>query len=157
MAKYIFNIGDRVIRKKANSYGGACFGTITNISGDNIEINWDGKYSNLKKIVKLTDLLPIAEKDSYIKNLKEKNSKKLIKSLRIILDAYELEKDSDGWWLYENFLKCIVKNKIVGIGLSELEKYCGSEENRKNDHLIKDNVDISRGMILAVRLQALTI
>ena len=152
MVQRNFKVGDKIIRKKANSYGGICLGTVVSIGGENAEIKWNGRYSNLKKIVKIKDLLPIDEKEVHLKKIRDRNHKKLFKSLQAVYEAYQAGKDASGWWTFDDFTKFVSRNHIVGIGFSEIEKYYEGEEKRKNDDLMADNPDLDRGSILAIRL-----
>ena len=147
-----FSVGEKVIRKKTNAYGGICLGTVVDVCGEDVEVRWDGKYSNLKKNIKGKNLLPIEEKEAYLKKIFDRNHKKLLKSLQVVYEAYQAGKDDDGWWDFDDFTKFVSKSHIVGIGISEMEKYYEAEEKRKNDDLIADNPDLHRGMILAIKL-----
>ncbi len=99
-----YKVGDRVVRKKATSYGAVCVGTVQEAYGETLVIEWDGRYSNLKKTIKVANVAPISELERIKSRVQSSNKKELSSKIDNSLSFFEKWKNEDGW-LYDTWVK----------------------------------------------------
>ncbi len=117
-----YKVGDRVVRKKATTYGAICTGLVEEAYGETLTIKWDGRYSNLKKAIKVANVAPISELEIIKSRVHSSNKKKLSSKIDNSLSFFEKNKSEDGW-LYDKWVK-------LPLLPTDLEKYFNYEEKR---------------------------